>query len=310
MKSQLEIANEQLVRGEITTEEHQNLVAILSHSGISSDINSAQVDVAPLESNRQWFYEIDEQPIGPHSKNELLELIAKGVIKRTTLLWNDTMSDWLPLTDTELGTITTIDSTPNPAVVQLRTCTTCRKNSPDTSKFCIECGASMSNSHSLANTGQLPNTDSERLTWLNPSERTNVVTNYASYWSRIGASLIDTVIIYIFLFLFILALWFLFGEPSDEALGVLTQFSHVIYIIYYWSMESSSSQGTYGKKLLGLKVTDSNGNRISGGKSFGRILGKYISAITIIGFLMPLWTQRKQGLHDKMSDTLVLKVPK
>jgi uncharacterized RDD family membrane protein YckC len=59
---------------------------------------------------------------------------------------------------------------------------------------------------------------------------------------------------------------------------------------------------------LGLKVTTTNGERISFGQATGRHFGKYISTIILfIGYLMMIWDDKKQTLHDKMANTLVVK---
>ncbi len=78
--------------------------------------------------------------------------------------------------------------------------------------------------------------------------------------------------------------------------------------LYYAIMESSSKQATFGKLICGLKVTDLNGERISFMRATGRHFGKIISSmILLIGYLMVLFTERKQGLHDMMAGCLVLK---
>jgi uncharacterized RDD family membrane protein YckC len=78
--------------------------------------------------------------------------------------------------------------------------------------------------------------------------------------------------------------------------------------LYYALMESSSNQGTLGKMALGLTVTDQAGQRISFGRATGRFFAKILSAmILLIGFFMIGWTARKQGLHDMIAGTLVVK---
>jgi uncharacterized RDD family membrane protein YckC len=84
--------------------------------------------------------------------------------------------------------------------------------------------------------------------------------------------------------------------------------SLVISWLYYALQESGSNQATIGKKAMGLVVTTTNGERISFGQATGRHFGKYISALILfIGYLMVLWDDKKQSLHDKMADTLVIK---
>ena len=59
---------------------------------------------------------------------------------------------------------------------------------------------------------------------------------------------------------------------------------------------------------LGIKVTDLNGRRIGFGKASGRFFGRILSmAIFFIGCIMIAFTEKKQGLHDKMAGCLVVK---
>jgi uncharacterized RDD family membrane protein YckC len=76
--------------------------------------------------------------------------------------------------------------------------------------------------------------------------------------------------------------------------------------LYEALMESSSYQATLGKMILGMKVTDLYGNRISFGRATGRHFAKILSGMVLcIGFIMVGLTQRKQGLHDLLAGTLV-----
>ena len=78
--------------------------------------------------------------------------------------------------------------------------------------------------------------------------------------------------------------------------------------LYYALFESSSWQGTPGKRALGLFVTDMQGRRISFARATGRYFGRFIStAILFIGYLMIAFTERKQALHDMLADCLVLR---
>ena len=59
---------------------------------------------------------------------------------------------------------------------------------------------------------------------------------------------------------------------------------------------------------LGIQVTDLQGNRVSFGRALGRTLAKILSAIILyIGFIMAAFTEKKQGLHDMVAGTLVVK---
>ena len=140
-------------------------------------------------------------------------------------------------------------------------------------------------------------------------------TEYAGFWKRFFALLIDTLISGLFGFIIGLVLGIalvVFGvspaalnDPAAQA--GFNIFGFVIGVSYFVLMECSKFQGTIGKMALGIKVTDLEGNQIGFAKAFGRYLGKIVSAIIVgIGFLMVAFTERKQGLHDSMSGCLVV----
>jgi uncharacterized RDD family membrane protein YckC len=78
--------------------------------------------------------------------------------------------------------------------------------------------------------------------------------------------------------------------------------------LYEAILESSSKQATVGKMALGLKVTDEYGQRISFARASARYFSKILSRmILLIGYIMVGFTQRKQGLHDMIAGTLVVR---
>jgi uncharacterized RDD family membrane protein YckC len=79
--------------------------------------------------------------------------------------------------------------------------------------------------------------------------------------------------------------------------------------IYFALCESSSWQGTPGKRLLGLRVTNLNGRPISFGRASGRFLGRIVTGFVPfgIGYVMAGVTARKQALHDMIAGCLVLR---
>lgn len=144
--------------------------------------------------------------------------------------------------------------------------------------------------------------------------------NYAGFWVRVGAYLIDVLILFVAQFILIA----LFGDPviegssSDFQVGFNMSASSssplldlvliVLAIAYFAGLESSKMQATLGKRALGLVVTDMNGNRISFLRALGRYLAKILSGLILfIGYIMVAFTERKQGLHDLLASTLVLK---
>ncbi|MEP7128319.1 MAG: RDD family protein [Chitinophagales bacterium] len=104
------------------------------------------------------------------------------------------------------------------------------------------------------------------------------------------------------------------GAKIALVLGLIAAYSTLIIIsvtiswLYYSLMESSHRQATLGKSALGIKVTDLNGNRISFLNATGRYFGKILSGLIFgIGYIMIIFTEKKQGLHDILAGTLVVR---
>lgn len=77
--------------------------------------------------------------------------------------------------------------------------------------------------------------------------------------------------------------------------------------LYFAAMESSKYQATFGKMAMGAKVTDRHGARLNFPRALLRNVSKILSMITLgIGFMMAGWSQKKQGLHDMISETYVV----
>ncbi len=122
---------------------------------------------------------------------------------------------------------------------------------------------------------------------------------YAGFWIRVGANLIDGVILSVVGFVMSSVL-------GDDVGQFVTTIGGIVYYVYF---ESSKQQATYGKKALGLIVVNDRGTRISVGQALGRYFAKILSALILfIGFIMVGITEKKQGLHDKLADTYVISV--
>ena len=131
---------------------------------------------------------------------------------------------------------------------------------------------------------------------------------YAGFWRRVAAAILDGLIVGVVMVPLTLAVGS--GDTYAEASRstAASSISTVITWLYYALMESSAKQATLGKMALGIIVTDLEGRRIGFGKATGRHFAKILSALILgIGFLMVAFTQRKQGLHDILAGTLVIR---
>ncbi len=138
---------------------------------------------------------------------------------------------------------------------------------------------------------------------------------YAGFWLRVVASLIDSIVVF-FLQLFsglILGISgsFFGGMSRSEGSVVILiwMFSSVLSVLYYVIFTGSCGQ-TLGKMALRIKVIAVDGSELGYGKAALReIIGKFLSGILLgIGYLMVAFDERKQGLHDKISGSCVIKL--
>jgi uncharacterized RDD family membrane protein YckC len=143
-------------------------------------------------------------------------------------------------------------------------------------------------------------------------------TGYGGFWLRAVAYILDAILLNI-VFGVLAAIIGVSLIPADPAkidpaqfissMGSLQLVALVVSWLYFALLESSARGATVGKMVLGLRVVDGHGNRISFLRATGRFFAKILSGmILFIGFLMVAFTERKRGLHDIIADTLVVKV--
>lgn len=132
---------------------------------------------------------------------------------------------------------------------------------------------------------------------------------YAGFWVRLGAALIDTVVLLIVL---AIPLSLIYGaqywadSPGNRGLWdfVLSHIFPIIATIWFWTRFG----GTPGKMVLKLKIVDAKtGKTPTVGQSVLRYVGYFISAIPLLlGYVWVGIDKKKQGFHDKIAGTLVV----
>lgn len=134
---------------------------------------------------------------------------------------------------------------------------------------------------------------------------------YAGFWRRFVAALLDGIISYILVIVIASVFGLVYGTVVGTAEGV-EGIALILQIVICWLycalLESSDQQATLGKQALGIIVTDLEGNKISFARATGRHFSKWISSfILLIGYIMAAFTEKKQALHDIIASTLVVK---
>lgn len=133
---------------------------------------------------------------------------------------------------------------------------------------------------------------------------------FASFDQRLLASVID----YFFLtmgYVIFMLIVFIFVEVKTQRIMVgvtLLPLIPIAKFVYSSFAEASAAQATIGKRLLAIKVTDIQGDRIELGVSFGRNLAKAVSVFPLFfGYLYSFLNKKQQCWHDIIANTLVVK---
>ncbi len=136
-------------------------------------------------------------------------------------------------------------------------------------------------------------------------------TTHATWIHRVGAYLIDGLITAPFSLLAVVL-----GQDTDPVTR-MPSFNAMYFIFLFlglavsgynrWYLQGKTGQ-SWGKKIVGLKlVKESTGQPIGAGMAFVRDLLHIVDSICFIGFLFPLWDDKKQTISDKIVSTIVLK---
>ncbi|MBS3166536.1 RDD family protein [Candidatus Woesearchaeota archaeon] len=125
---------------------------------------------------------------------------------------------------------------------------------------------------------------------------------YCGFWQRFVASLLDVLIIGIPVGL---VGWGLVFATGIASMTYVLQLVSVVLIIYLDGVKG----GTPGKLILGMRIVNEQGNFIGVPMALLRYIGRILSALILgIGLFMIGWDAKKQGLHDKIAKTYVVKV--
>ena len=133
---------------------------------------------------------------------------------------------------------------------------------------------------------------------------------YAGFWIRTAAALIDTILMLTVIFPVLTLIYgknYWLGESLFLGFWDLL-FNYVLpatVVILFWIAKSA----TPGKMLFKLIIIDEKtGGKPSVGQLIGRYLGYYVSMLPLmLGIIWVGIDQRKQGWHDKLAGTLVVK---
>lgn len=131
---------------------------------------------------------------------------------------------------------------------------------------------------------------------------------YAGFWIRVLASIGNSLLLFVALtpIIFALAMAGLIDFDKPFGLGdILTQIATAFFYIWLWVKYA----GTPVKRLLKLKVLDAkSGVHLTYKQAIVRYLGYIPSGLILcLGFIWVAFDSKKQGWHDKMAGSVVVK---
>lgn len=243
-----------------------------------------------------WFYSDNGAQQGPISDMDLVNLTRNGTLKPETLVWHDGMTDWQPLSVTRPDLVSVPDSVPNIGGVAV----------PELKKDLVvqqiregayESAFGATNPYGL---------------------------NYAGFWIRLAAKMIDMVV----LMVVIMAIGFiLFGglfalimdpkkmEQQDPEAMMAFMGAYFAFIginlgiqIAYNAVMVWKWGGTVGKLAVGIRVVREDGASITFGRALGRAFADFLNGFAChLTYLMVAFDEpQKRSLQDHICGTRVV----
>ncbi|HEX9585777.1 MAG TPA: RDD family protein [Gammaproteobacteria bacterium] len=132
---------------------------------------------------------------------------------------------------------------------------------------------------------------------------------YVGFWMRFVASVIDSILIALLVYplMSVIFGWdnVMAGNVNPGVSLLLQLVLPAIAIIVFWIYRSA----TPGKMVVGARIVNARTlGKASTGQLIGRYFGYYLSTIVFfLGFLWIAFDKRKQGWHDKLAGTVVIK---
>jgi uncharacterized RDD family membrane protein YckC len=291
----------------------------------------------------QWYYaDMQRQQQGPVSPEVLRDKFNQAELALTSLVWREGMANWQPLsTQAEaLGLLGTqaveppAHAAPSPAVEPVapssaEPATDVTPAAESETRAGLDLRADYATAADTATAANTAVDDTPYSPYTAPAAP--LVGNvgsavsggeivYAGFWKRVAAYFLDSLIVGMVGGVIAMVLGMILGlgiagmgDGAAAGIGmillqvVINLISIAIAAAYYAGFHASANRATLGKMAVGIKVVRLNGEGISILRGIGRYFAAMLSGLVLcIGFVMAAFTERKQGLHDMLCDTLVV----
>lgn len=133
---------------------------------------------------------------------------------------------------------------------------------------------------------------------------------YVGFWARTGAAILDTILLILITAPLVLAIYGTDYYVSDQLIAgpadmLISWVFPAVAIIWFWV----AKQATPGKMVISARLVDARtGQPVTTGQAIGRYLGYFLASLPLfLGLLWVAFDSRKQGWHDKLAGTVVVR---
>jgi uncharacterized RDD family membrane protein YckC len=258
----------------------------------------------------KWYYVEQGQQTGPVSDEQLAELVRSGKINPGTLVWHEGLPEWRPYAQATGSGENFNANAGTPAA---------GSTSKTSEAVCAECGKIFPVDEMIRHGNARICANCKPVFMQKLAEGAQLNTgdlNYAGFWIRAGAKILDGLIIgvpmmvvyFILIFPIITSSRGSSTPPQLGALPFLLQFGMIFVNMAYQIFFLGKYGATLGKMACKIKVVNADGGKIGYGRAAGRFFAELLSGIICyIGYIIAGFDNpQKRALHDHICNTRVI----
>ena len=254
-----------------------------------------------------WYFEIDRKQQGPVSASHLVSAHQSGVLPESALVWNETLTDWEPLSRHLSALQAELQgagdrSTEALATQRMAVCAFSGKVMPQADMIAYG-DKWIAPEHKDAFVHGL-------LEGSNLDPRTTGDYVYAGFWIRFLAKFIDGIVLTFAGAVVQVPVAFFIGATESDNIAIQLVpmlFSQAVGFLY-GTLMLWKYQATLGKMALSLKVISTDSPKLSYAKCVGRFFAEWLSTMILcIGYIIAAFDEEKRTLHDHICGTRVVK---
>lgn len=132
---------------------------------------------------------------------------------------------------------------------------------------------------------------------------------FAGFWIRLWAYTIDLVVLSAISGIIIKPIFRIAGwEITNPSFFLFSPYKITVLmlLLLYFTLMTKYLQQTVGKMIMGIRVASKDGGELTwGAVIFREVIGRFISKMLLIPYLLVLFMPKKEALHDLFADTIV-----